>query len=54
MKCEICGAEHELLDPTFKRPEDVFSMSLRGRMPKGGYGASRGRMAGDHALEGRT
>lgn len=31
MKCEICRAEHELLDPAFKRPDDVFSMPERER-----------------------
>ena len=26
MKCSICGARHEVLDPTFRRPEAVVSL----------------------------
>jgi hypothetical protein len=27
MKCSTCGEEHELLDPSFSRPDVIFTMS---------------------------
>ncbi len=35
MKCTTCGAEHDLLDPSFSRPDVIFTMSAddkRGRV----------------------
>lgn len=29
MKCSICGAKHELLDPAFSRPDVIFAMTAK-------------------------